>query len=283
MTRKFAVLIISHGRPGRVDTVPTLKNCGYTGDWYIILDDEDSTIEEYKACYGTEHIIIFSKSAMEDKIDACDHLPNRGVTVYVRNACWEIANNLGLTHYLELDDDYTGFTFRREVGDQLRAVPVTKFDEVCDEFNNYLDSTGALTIAFAQGGDFIGGINSQVWKRRLKRKAMNAFFCRTDRPFDFIGRMNDDVNAYCHYGKIGGLMLTVSDVCVIQRQTQANAGGMTESYLDTGTYVKSFYTIIVEPSMAMIDTMGSSHPRVHHRVLWDNCCPKILNEVYKKK
>ena len=95
--------------------------------------------------------------------------------------------------------------------------------------------------------------------------------------------MNDDVNAYCHYGKIGGLMLTVSDVCVIQRQTQANAGGMTESYLDTGTYVKSFYTIIVEPSMAMIDTMGSSHPRVHHRVLWDNCCPKIINEVYKKK
>ena len=163
MTRKFAVLIISHGRPGRVDTVPTLKACGYTGDWYIILDDEDSTIEEYKECYGEEHIIIFSKSAMEDKIDACDHLPNRGVTVYVRNACWEIAKNLGLTHYLELDDDYTGFTFRREQGDQLKAIPVTQFDDVCDEFNNYLDSTGALTIAFAQGGDFIGGINSQVW------------------------------------------------------------------------------------------------------------------------
>lgn len=282
MNRKFAVLIISHGRAGRVDTVKTLKDCGYTGDWYIILDDEDKTIDDYKKTYGEDHIIIFSKDEMESKIDACDHLPNRGVTVYVRNACWDIAKNLGLTHYLELDDDYTGFTFRRQKGDQLRAIPVTQFDTVCDLFNDYLDNTNALTIAFAQGGDFIGGVNSQVWNIKLKRKAMNAFFCRTDRPFPFIGRMNDDVNFYCTYGRRGGLALTVADVCVVQRQTQANAGGMTESYLDTGTYVKSFYSIITTPDCAKIATMGSSHPRIHHRILWENCCPKIINEKFKK-
>ena len=28
---------------------------------------------------------------------------------------------------------------------------------------------------------------------------MNSFFCRTDRPFKFLGSINEDVNAYRDY------------------------------------------------------------------------------------
>ena len=283
MNRKFGIIIISHGRASKVYTVNTLLNkCGYKGEYVILLDDEDTTKDEYIKLYGEEHIRVFSKKEMETRVDAFDYLPERGVTIFARNACWDVAKKEGWTHYLELDDDYTNFTYRKEVGDQLRAFQVTNFDEVCDLFNDYLDSTNALTIAFAQGGDFIGGLMSQVWKRKLKRKAMNAFFCRVDRPFEFIGRFNDDVNFYVVAGMRGQLALTIRDICVVQPATQTNSGGMTEAYLAGGTYKKSFYSIICAPSCVKIATMGPSNPRIHHQVQWLNCTPMIIDEAFKK-
>lgn len=39
--RNFAVFILSHGRAGNVKTYQTLINQGYTGNIYIVIDDED--------------------------------------------------------------------------------------------------------------------------------------------------------------------------------------------------------------------------------------------------
>lgn len=282
MNRKFGIIIISHGRANKVYTLDTLKKCGYTGDYIILLDDEDNTAEEYKTNFGEDHIRIFSKSEMEKKVDAFDYFPNRKVTIFARNACWDIAKNEGWTHFLELDDDYTSFRLRREVNGQLRAFNLKNFDEVCNIFNDYLDSIDCLTVAFSQGGDFIGGLGSQMYRNKIKRKAMNAFFCRVDRQFDFIGRMNDDVNAYIVAGMTGKLMLTLFDVCVIQPTTQTNSGGMTEAYLDNGTYQKSFYSIICEPSCTKIGALYTTNARIHHNIIWNNCAPKIINEKFKK-
>ena len=43
----------------------------------------------------------------------------------------------------------------------------------------FLDQTGAITVALAQGGDYIGGVDNGNFKKKLLRKAMNSFFCRT--------------------------------------------------------------------------------------------------------
>ena len=146
----------------------------------------------------------------------------------------------------------------------------------------FLEKTGALTVAFAQGGDYIGGIGSRVWSEQLSRKAMNTFFCKTDRRFDFIGRINEDVNTYTTQGIKGKLMFTVAKVMMNQLETQSNSGGMTDVYLDSGTYVKSFFTIIAAPSCTKISTMGNKFRRIHHKINWDRCTPKILNEKYRK-
>lgn len=57
---------------------------------------------------------------------------------------------------------------------------------------------------------------------------------------------------------------------------------MTDLYLDSGTYVKSFYSVIFSPSCVKISMMGDKHKRVHHKVNWNSCCPKILNEKWRK-
>lgn len=111
---------------------------------------------------------------------------------------------------------------------------------------------------------------------------MNSFFCDVDKPFQFLGRVNEDVNTYTLLGQQGKLIMSISEFMLNQKQTQSNAGGMTSTYLDNGTYVKSFYSVMYSPSCVKVAMMGEKHKRMHHQVNWDACTPKILNEKYKK-
>ena len=115
------------------------------------------------------------------------------------------------------------------------------------------------------------------------RKAMNTFFCKTSHRFDFLGRINEDVNTYTYLGSKGERIFTYSHACINQMQTQSNSGGMTELYLDSGTYVKSFFSVMIMPSCVSIKSMGDKHKRLHHNVKWDCCVPKIINQRYKKE
>ena len=282
-TKKFAVLILSHGRADNVITIKTLRSGGYTGDIYIIIDNEDEQVEKYRKILDVKDVIIFDKEEEMKYTDTADNFKDHRLVVYARNKCHDIAKKLGLKYFLELDDDYTGFGIRYADGEQLKRAPINNLDLLFDYFIGFLESSKALTVAFAQGGDYIGGVGSRVWKEKLSRKAMNCFFCKTDRPFKFSGSTNEDVNAYITYGNKGQLMFTVADICMDQLQTQSNEGGLTDIYLDNGTYVKSFYSVIHQPQCAKISTMGNKFKRMHHKILWDKCTPKILNEKYKKK
>lgn len=142
----------------------------------------------------------------------------------------------------------------------------------------------AASVALAQGGDFIGGGDAgNTESVKLLRKAMNSFFCSTDRPFNFTGRINEDVNTYTMEAHRGVLFFTVNQVGLNQGQTQKNKGGMTEVYLDSGTYLKSFFSVICCPSAVKVRMMGAKQRRLHHAVAWNNCAPKIISERYRKE
>lgn len=76
--------------------------------------------------------------------------------------------------------------------------------------------------------------------------------------------------------------ITTTDIMLNQLQTQSNAGGMIDLYLDGGTYLKSFYTVLFMPSAVTVQPMGTSHKRLHHNVDWERCVPKILSEELKQ-
>ena len=279
----FAIFILTHGRPDKILTLATLNRCGYTGKWYLVIDNEDKTADRYYELYGKDHVIMFDKLKKAQEFDTCDILSrDRRAIVYARNAAFDIAEDLGLKYFLELDDDYTEFRMRYDLNGVFSSLYVTQLDPLIEETLDFLDTSGALTVAWAQTGDFIGGMGSRVYKERLTRKAMNSFFCRVDRRFDFIGRINEDVNTYTWRGTRGELMFTIADMSLNQQDSQQNSGGMTELYLNAGTYVKSFYSVIVAPSCVKIAEMGCGHRRIHHLVDWETCAPKIISSRFKK-
>jgi hypothetical protein len=72
-------------------------------------------------------------------------------------------------------------------------------------------------------------------------------------------------------------------VSLTQKQTQSNSGGMTDLYLDSGTYVKSFYSVMYAPSCVKVKAMGQTNKRLHHEVDWSAAAPCIVKAEYSKR
>ena len=279
----FAVFILTHARPNNVITYHKLIGSGYTGKIYIIIDNEDKTADKYYKNFG-DKVIMFDKKEIAKTFDEADNFNDRRSIVYARNACFNIAKTLGIVYFIQLDDDYSLFDFRINGNGQRPSGYYrirTKLNEVFYSLLKYYKTLNAKSLAMAQGGDFIGGLSNQLYDYKLRRKCMNTFICSTERPFKFIGRINEDVNTYIREGSLGRLFLTTPLVSITQHETQTNKGGMSDIYLDKGTYIKSFYSIIFNPSSVVVGLMGDKNMRLHHRVSWDNAVPVILDEKYK--
>ena len=282
MRDDFAVIIPTYGRAGRVYTIHSLRRQGYTGPIYLLCDDEDVQLEEYKSLHPGR-VLVFSKKDYEGKFDKMDNFGRRNVVVYARNAIYDAAKSVGLRYIAVMDDDYRGFSYRVDKNyEYISSRRIRSLDKVFDACINFLISSGVKTICSAQGGDFIGGADnySLAIKKEPKRKAMNLFFFDVENPMEFMGTINEDLTASIAEGIAGNVVLTTPLFSLEQHKTQTNAGGLTDIYLDLGTYVKSFYSVMYAPSAVKVSTLrGQRYVRFHHQVDWNACVPKILRET----
>lgn len=284
MKYKFAPLILCHGRPDNTPTYNTLRAYGYTGPIYIVCDDEDTTVDDYRKNFGEEYVKLFSKESISKTFDTMDITKDRRCAVYARNACFDIAEELGLDYFCELDDDYVTMPYRWEDNGKMYRSHDADLDKVFEYYIDFLNTSDDIySVAFAQPGDFIGGVGSHLHKNRYSRKTMNSWICKTSRRFTFNGTMNDDVNTYMLEGSRGHVFITFDFIMIDQPETQQVKGGMTDMYLGNGTYMKSFYTVMACPSFCKVTMMGDRHYRIHHDILWANAVPKIVSGKYKKQ
>lgn len=283
MRDDFAVLILTHGRPEQQHTLRSLERSGYTGRVYLVIDDEDPTGDEYRALYPGQ-VLTFSKKEVDSTFDSYDNSPDRRAIVWARNASWQLARDVGVRYFIQLDDDYTSFLYR-QIGNRdgergYHGWTMRSLDAVFDAMVEFISTTPAHTLCMSQGGDHMGGSAGPLAGRAcLWRKAMNSFVCDVERPFVFSGRINEDVNTYVGLGALGYLFFTYTPIQLDQLLSQSNEGGMTDLYLDSGTYVKSMFTVIANPSSVTVRSMGRTSRRHHHRVSWRHAVPKIVRPI----
>ena len=288
MREDFCAFILTHGRPDNVITYQTLRSHGYTGKVFIVIDDEDEAGEEYKRIFGDD-VLVFSKDEIGKYTDQFDNFSDRRAILWARNACWDLAKQMGYRYFIQLDDDYTGWHYRRmgrghrlstSKAEEYHSWKADSLNAVFEAMVKFIETTPVKTIALSQGGEHQGGIPR---KYRFKRKAMNSFVCDTEKPFLFRGRLNDDVNTYVSLGSIGDLFFTDMGVYLGQSQTQGSVGGITEAYRDSGTYVKSFYTVMTAPSCTTVGVLGTKHQRLHHRINWGKAFPLIIPQQFRQR
>ena len=282
----FAIFILSHRRPDNIKTLNTLKKSGYTGSIYIIVDDEDTTIDKYYKNYGKDMVKVFNKKAVADTTDEGNNFDERRTITHARNASFEIAKHLGLTYFMQLDDNYVSFEHRylSKCKTKLMVKKITDLDYVIRCFLEFYQATSFKSIAFAQGGDFIGGAeNPLVQRMPMARKCMNSFICSTERPFRFVGTFNEDVCTYVTLGNKGELFGTIPVVSLVQTTTQSQESGLTDIYKKYGTYCKAFSSVMMHPSGVKVSMLNSNSPRLHHSISWNNTAPMIISADNSKK
>lgn len=286
MNDSFCAFILTFNRPNNQLTYRTLKNLDFKYPIYFIVSDDDPSLEEYKKLYG-DKVLEFNKenAVIETKTDLMDNFRNKKAIIYARNYSFLLARRIGVRYFLQLDDDYYAFNisnFKMRKWFLFSKNKKEGFNECiesCLEF--YKNNPRILGFSLSQGGDFVGGIDRG--KMKVKRKCMNSFFFDVERSILFKGTLNEDVNFYTGSGARDGICLQNHIFKVTQNSTQKSCGGMTDSYLESGTYIKSFYSIMTNPSAVRIDAMGDVNYRIHHRVDYNKVAPKIIREIYKKK
>lgn len=282
MVEKYCVLIVTHGRPERVITYKTLRNCGYTGEIYLIVDDQDTTIGLYKQKYQ-EQVIVFDKNKYISLTDGGDNFDEKRSVIYARNACWDIAESLGYKYFIVIDDDYTEFRYKTDSSFKYKDKQVKRLDAIFDCLFDYYKSADFKSLSIAQNGDYIGGAENNLHTSLgRRRKAMNVWLLSTDRRFKYLSKLNDDLTTVTALQNVGNLYLTYPLLTIQQMETQQNPGGLTDIYLRFGTYVKSFYSVMYLPSAIKVAMMGDTHRRLHHEVNWEAAVPMIIREKWRK-
>jgi len=179
LPKTFCVFILTHGRPDNVRTIDTLRRAGYTGRLYLVVDDEDATVDRYRQEFGTDHVIVFDKKAEADLCDEGNNFDERRTILMARNACFSIAARLGVTHFLQLDDDYYYFGRRLEDGariirdfDQYPVEMLLRTDHGPEMFDNLY----AIKLGKRRFGDIFirGAFFRSIGLRRANRNCEAA-------------------------------------------------------------------------------------------------------------
>jgi len=281
----FCIFIISYQRANNVKTYKTLQKCNCKYPIFIVVSDDDTQINQYKKNFSENNLVIYSKREYIGKFDYMDNrIDKLSSAVFSRNAVFDIAKKLGYPFFLVLDDDYGNFSYRYMQNNKLRGKILHKsLDKILYLYKETLKALPNIhSLAMSQAGDFIGGNMTRAFSYRRLRKIMNVFFCATDRRFEFFGRLNEDVNVYTKLGNIGYLFITIPEISIVQLITQHNEGGLTSSYLELGTYIKTFYTLLAMPSSVKIGIIQDTFSRIHHQINWKFTIPYILPDEVKK-
>src|SRR5574343_1198644 len=130
MIEDFCAFILTHGRPDKVYTYKTLRKHGYTGPIYLVIDDEDKTSDQYYNNFNNE-VVMFSKEDISSTFDEGDNFSNRATITYARNACFRLAEDLGYSYFIQLDDDYVDFRYKQDdLGNFINKKDILNLDSI---------------------------------------------------------------------------------------------------------------------------------------------------------
>lgn len=281
----FAVFILTFGRCDSLKTAHILlkESCSFDQDYYFICSTDDPSLQAYKNKFG-KRVIVFDKKIMAKYCDFGDNIESKNIVLYARNVCFSIANIMKYKRFVVLDDDYYEFSnrFLKHKEKCTNSKITYDYNLMFNSHIKLLECNSITTITMSQMGDYIGGYNNPTVQRGFQRKVMNSFFCKLESPFDFIGSINEDVNYYVTSGRKGVLNFNMYGWALNQFQTQKNIGGLTDYYLKSGTYLKSFYSVIFCPSSVKVGYIGNGKSkRFHHSVKGATTYVQIIDEKWK--
>jgi len=279
---KFAIFILTHGRPDSQLTLNLLERVGYSGDIYLVLDDQDKTIQKYIDNYGPEKIVVFDKNEFVVRTDTGNSNPVFGCGVYARNAIEHIAKELGYKVFAQADDDILNFRIRYPRDNKIRSHCIDNvFNDIINEYIEFIQNEHIAYVGFGNAPTYMGGIESF----NLNNQNFPYAFMIRNGNIDVDWKMNfsDDYATPISLNTVGNLCIQVPFVQIdespVAKVTDKNSGGMVDSYRNQTDVSLAFYMKMLNPNSVSITLtdVGVKLAR-HGRKLR----PKIISGRYKK-
>lgn len=278
MRNDFAVFILTHGRADKQITLKTLYNSGYTGKTYLVVDDEDSQLLEYKKKYG-EMVITFSKKEVEKQFDTMTNKKEYRSVVFARNAVFEIAKSIGIKWFFTCDDDISNLSYRIPHDGKLKGFNVKNADRLFSDMVEFAERNNISVFGFSQAGAYVGGMNSKKYQQGCQRNISQMMMYNSDDRVTIRGLFNEDLHLSIDVGLQGKIGLATMLVCITSPERMTNKGGLHDLYKENNTYVRDFYSKIAHPSVVnFVEKNGEWHIRINHKAF----APMILSGRYKK-
>ena len=247
-----AIFILSNGRPDKVKTYDYLKE-SFSGDVYILCDDQDETLPAYKDKFGSK-VIVFNKDEWVKKSDPMDNFNSKKSVLYARNAVFEIAAAMGYRYLVMADDDIKDLQFRYEQDGKLLAKPVSNLDKVIDYIVQLMNTTAISYFSFGTDKNFIGGVQNKNFQKKVIDKVYNFIICKSGQQHSYKGIMNEDEIHNVISLSTGVLLKSLTAIQIVMEPVgKGETGGNSETYKENGyySYTRNFYPIIACPFLEL--------------------------------
>ena len=281
MSKKWATFIISHGRPDNVVTLDTLLSAGYTGDWYIVLDNLDTTAEKYINKFGSDKIVIFNKHYYADKTDYGLSVPKLNSAVFARNAVEDIAKELQLDGYICLDDDIRKFIYRYEDNNKLRGHQIkSDITEIFNKIMNFIINTDISCASCGYQQIYMSGLSGLMKENSRTRLLAEAFFRNLKFDVNWIGNTSEDYLTSIECGRRGQIFIQLPflQVDMPTACTGKQDGGNSDIYRNMSKWRQLFFSTMYFPDMFRLNIRQD---KLYNTVIPERSVPKIIYSEVK--
>lgn len=267
----FITVIISHERAETMTTLKSLEKAGYSGDYRIVIDDDDKQIDLYKKKYG-DKIVVFSKKEIAKTTDIMNNRRKWGIPTYARNFVFQWAKENKYNYVLVIDDDIREFCFADDDinSKTVKRQSIKNINLVIGTMLQLLQSSNKLmAVGFCSEGMFFGGKNGG-FKRTYDRYVTQCMIFNVNKNLWYTGQLvEDSLLSVKYFDKVA---LRYYRTAVRSPVTAGNKAGGTDY---TDMYAKAFYSVIYYPSGHKV------YDCVERRDM-NSIMPKIIREEHKK-
>lgn len=278
----FAVFITTHERADRVLTYDALRHSGYTGTIYLVVDDEDTQIDDYLGTYR-EEVLIFSKQKYMNMCDTIIPTTQKASVTYPRLFVEDVAKDYRLDAFMVIDDDMPTFRYRWVDGDVVRSMSMKSgMNEVLEMYAQYIIDNDIAVTSFVHTMFYVAGTKN-LNKRITEQRELNGVFIRNTKfDVDWTGVMRQDMITNLLTSRRGYIWWALPFVVfetMPMNEVGVNEGGMKSTYDAISHYNRAFLGVIAVPSCLKI---GCANGRIKIACDWNNGCAKIISGRYKK-
>lgn len=278
MRKDTAVFIITHGRAEKQLTLDLLRQSEYSGKIYLVVDNKDEQLSEYKKKYG-DMLLVFDKKKYAKGIDT--HINSFGMNsaLFARNACVDFARQLTFKYYFVCDDDIKCVKFKDGRAGKLKTQVAKNIERIFSAMVRYMENAPLQELGIIPDNTYIGGVNNSV-KRGIKWNVCQIALFKTASPVTFKSIMWEDVATLSRDIKTGKIEFSPMFLSQCTPANGTNEGGCKKMYENSSDYANSFMVLLDRPDAIKIEfkkgkfMMRSNHAAMH---------PCIIHERYRKE